>query len=170
MAAREKNWTELELVTLRRLYPSHSVKEIAVLLQRTFFATQRMARNIGLHKRSSWRSWSCADDAKLQDLYTARPLDEIAVLMGRSARSVLRRAERLSLDVAVWEAANGSIPPGHTVVAMDNKRARDHENLLLARKDERWTAIAMKHISLEISELRLLELQIKREAKRQRSK
>jgi len=163
-------WSEIELNALRRLYPDHETKEIAKLLQRTFFATERKARAIGLHKDSNWTAWRVEDNEQLRRLYPLLPLHEIAAAMGRTTTSVFRRSKRLELDAIAWQSVHGPLPDDHVLVVLNWNLPRTPENMIAVRKDERWSANAIRHKSPEHRELLVLKRQIEREAQKQKPK
>lgn len=159
-------WTPSDIATLRNLHQTHLIREIAEVLGRTYEATERMSGILGLQKNANRCVWSLEDDRYLRKMYKTRSIQKIAELMDRPAGAVLQRFRKLKLDAIGWESTNGKIPANHVLVVVDSRLPRSPDNYLLVRKEDVCYAISMKHICPEISELRILERQIRREAGR----
>ncbi|ULR90959.1 hypothetical protein [Comamonas sp. B21-038] len=93
-----KGWTDEDLITLRRMYGNHPVKEIAERIGHSFYSTERKAADLRLFKRNDLRVWTNADDEFLSRQYSEgkRPV-EIGRYMGRTAKSVCQRLERIGI-------------------------------------------------------------------------
>jgi hypothetical protein len=90
-----KRWTEQEDNILRTLYPEHTKKEIAHLLQRTENAVQQRLSRLNL---LNWNAWTEEDDKKLEKMYNnGCSYLEMGDELGRSARGVGHRLRKLEI-------------------------------------------------------------------------
>lgn len=97
-------WTEEKIAKLRELYPTHSCKQIADILNvtasavRTIAIKQRIQKPVG-YSRHQFRAdlWSAEDKARVAELYPYHTNAEIALIMGRTEASIQNLGNKLGV-------------------------------------------------------------------------
>lgn len=88
-----------------------------------------------------------------------------------NARGKSKKADNWKrIDVIDWEAVNGPLPAGHTLIVVNSYLPRTPSNMRLIRKDELWATVTGAYLPPEARELLVLKRQIEQEAKKQRKK
>lgn len=91
-----KAWSAEDIATLRRMYKSHHVHEIADALGRSFYSTERKARDLRLYKKP--RLWLPKEDQVIRAKYAEGwSTGQIGSLLSRPSRSVSKRLARLGI-------------------------------------------------------------------------
>ncbi len=95
-ARRRCRWNWKDDAFLRRLYPTHSQKECAVLLGRGPKAVASRAKVLRL-RRKSYKPWLPKDHKRLRSLYPHISTKKVAAILGRSVSSINGQAAKLGL-------------------------------------------------------------------------
>lgn len=122
-----RNWSEQQLALLRALYPTTTAAELAPLLGRTPSAIGQMAAALKLEK--------------LVYLPRSKPIGSERMDRGHLIRKVTDtrqpKKDWKRVDVIEWEALNGPVPPGMSLVVRESGLSRAPENLMLVPKQLR---------------------------------
>lgn len=112
-------WSKKDLDKLKRLYPDHSCKQIAVKLRRNPEAVKSKALVLGLKKapgyvRNADRMLTSKEQAFLRDNYFKYPGPMLCKMMGRSKSTILHYRRKLGLPLGKENTGRykkGAIPP-----------------------------------------------------------
>jgi hypothetical protein len=102
----DKPWSETEIHTLKKLYPSSSIDEvIAKLPRRSWHGIVNKAQRLHLQRDKqrrpspTYRLWSVEDDAKLKLEYeNGMSVPVLASNLGRSIYAIQVRAAKMNLE------------------------------------------------------------------------
>ena len=104
------HWSDEDLSSLKKLYPTLANAEIAKKLKRTKSSVDKKAHELSLRKERTYRStiaaqnnaqrknsWRADEVAKLKKLFDKHTYAELTSIFGRNAQSIQSKATRLGL-------------------------------------------------------------------------
>ena len=199
---RYEPWTPEQINSLRDLYATHSIAQLATLVGRNEKSVKSKVESLGLAKRTViHRPWTTAEDATLMRIYDPSKIDQIASAMNRSRSAITHRATFLKIPgravrlpigairvdtqgfaqvkvstkqgsgfrnykrfyVLEWEAVNGPLPAGMSLMPRNPFLARTPENLMVVPTATRSAHRGASSTSPEVQELLRIQRQINRE-------
>lgn len=131
--------------------------EIGLLLNRTKDAVKTRVRNLGI--QGPPRLAPKPIGSEYFDRETGLRIRKVNDARGRRDDNWKR------VDVIDWEAINGPLPEGYTLMIANPHMPRTPSNLRLVKKDEVWTTTIGANLPPEARELLKIQRQIEREAK-----
>ncbi|WP_156374484.1 hypothetical protein [Pseudorhodoferax sp. Leaf274] len=144
-------WTAEEDARLRAMYTTATVKQIAELLNRTEMSIRIRAWEQGLRKHHKPAcNWKPIGSERMDRGILIRKVTDT----GRDKKDWKR------VDVIEWEAKNGPIPPGYSLMLKDGNGPRTQDNLALFTKSEHFKRASVHAMPPEIAALYQLKGQI----------
>jgi hypothetical protein len=144
-------WTKEDEDQLRALYPVASVKQISQLTGRNVPAIYRRAFDLGLKRPAHpVRNWKPIGSERMDRGILIRKVTDT----GRDKKDWKR------VDVIEWEAKNGPIPPGYSLMLKDGNGQRTQDNLALFTKSEHFKRASVHAMPPEVAALYQLKGQI----------
>ena len=95
---RGREWTYRDLDILKTQFPVMKTRELAVMLGRTYRATNAMAARIGLKKKHHGIVWTPKMLKLLVDYFPIMFDNPLAAWIGVSKRTLIRKARELGLE------------------------------------------------------------------------
>lgn len=155
-----RHWCAEDDLTLRTLYAEGwALKDISLRLKRTVAALTPRLEVLGIRKRKT--VYPIGYEFNDKDGLRWRKVDN-----QRGIRSVNWKR----VDVIEWEAVNGPLPEGYTLMVINKYLPRTTTNVRLLKKEDVWATLTGDHLPPEARELVVLKRQIEREAKKQSQK
>ena len=171
--------------TLRTMYSTTSARQIGESIGVHVFNVKQKIKRLKLSKAQSVSTpWTQEQDNQLRATYKKIGAKRLSAIMGKTTTAIYVRAHHLGLstkmkiadtgnqhndykrvDVIDWEAVNGLIPNGYTLMIINKYLPRTLSNLQLIKKDEVLATVSGVNLPPEVRELLTLQRQIERQAK-----
>ncbi|KQP13323.1 hypothetical protein ASF45_30900 [Pseudorhodoferax sp. Leaf265] len=151
IAMTRRLWTKEDEDQLRALYPVTSVEQISQLTGRNVPAIYKRAYELGLKKlHHPARNWRPIGSERL----------DRGILIRKVTDTGNPKKDWKRVDVIEWEAKNGPIPPGYSLMLKDGNGPRTQDNLALFTKSEHFERASVRAMPPEVAALYQLKGQI----------
>jgi|ERR1700694_4994628 len=94
MKKKPNDWTDEQIASLRRLYPTTRTADLVPLIGRSLDGIKRKASVLGLKKDNYF--WSRADEKKLVKIWPTLPASKLAELFGKTESAVTTKYRELT--------------------------------------------------------------------------
>jgi hypothetical protein len=146
-----RTWTNEEDAQLGAMYATTEVKQIAALMDRSEPSIRMRAFEQGLRKHHSPAcNWKPIGSERM----------DRGILIRKVTDTGQPKKDWKRVDVIEWEAKNGPIPPGYSLMLKDFNGPRTLDNLALFTKEEHFARASVRNLPPEVAALYQLKGQI----------
>lgn len=148
-------WTQEQDNQLRATYKKIGAKRLSAIMGKTTTAIYVRAHHLGLSTKMRMARIPIGGER----------LNGKGLLVRKIADTGNQHNDYKRVDVIDWEAVNGLIPDGYTLMIINKYLPRTLSNLQLIKKDEVLATVSGVNLPPEVRELLTLQRQIERQAK-----
>ena len=152
------SWTQEQDNQLRATYKKIGAKRLSAIMGKTTTAIYVRAHHLGLSTKSTKMKMARIPIG-------GERLNSKGLLVRKIADTGNQHNDYKRVDVIDWEAVNGLIPNGYTLMIINKYLPRTLSNLQLIKKDEVLATVSGVNLPPEVRELLTLQRQIERQAK-----